>query len=166
MERRHHLCAVDVWLYVPGGDHRLVQPLRHRLALVEHARRQWGPLQIAILTLDDGKRVSFWQDANLRGGAYAFDRKLGLDQFREDFVLAQHAQDRPRADPRCSRRRCRNPGRFGRVTSARNMHLYQEIGAPISSLKKGNKGTRRRVQALVEDLIRSASSCRAESGRS
>src|SRR5262249_58380566 len=37
--RRHHLRAAGGGVHVPGGDHRLVQPLRGGLAAVQHAGR-------------------------------------------------------------------------------------------------------------------------------
>ena len=39
VEHGHHLRAAGRGVHVPGGDHRLVQPLCHRLAAVEHAGR-------------------------------------------------------------------------------------------------------------------------------
>ena len=39
LEHGHHVCSAAEWLHVPDGGHRLVQPLRAVLAVVEHAGR-------------------------------------------------------------------------------------------------------------------------------
>src|SRR5262249_34999560 len=79
LEHGHHLRAVGPRLHVPGGDPRLVQPVRDRLAAVEHAGRFLLPGH-AGRGVEQGpaRRVEHEPRgaANGRGGAGAWTGRL------------------------------------------------------------------------------------------
>ena len=71
LEHRHHLRADGRRVHVPGGGDRLVQPIRDRLAAVEHARRVVLPGD-AGGGLEAGKPEVFNTDQGVQFTAEAF----------------------------------------------------------------------------------------------
>ena len=75
LEHRHHVRADALGVHVPGGGDRLVQPVRDRLAAVEHARRVVLPGD-ARRGLEGGRPEVFNTDQGVQFTAAAFTGRL------------------------------------------------------------------------------------------
>ena len=75
LEHRHHLRADALGVHVPGRRDRLVQPVRDRLAAVEHARRVVLPGD-ARRRLEGGEAGGVQHDQGVQFTAAAFTGRL------------------------------------------------------------------------------------------